>query len=50
MVGQDFGNFLFGNDDATNADILKKLQGRGVRAIVGGGYICNCLLYTSRCV
>ena len=41
MVGQDFGNFLFGNDDATNADILKKLQGRGVRAIVGGGYICN---------
>ena len=41
MVGQDFGNFLFGNDDATNADILRKLQGRGVRAIVGGGYICN---------
>ena len=41
MVGQDFGNFLFGNDDATNADILKKLQSRGVRAIVGGGYICN---------
>ena len=39
MVGQDFGNFLFGNDDATNADILKKLQGRGVRAIVGCGYI-----------
>lgn len=29
MVGQDFGNFLFGNDDATNADILRKLQGRG---------------------
>lgn len=41
MVGQDFGNFLFGNDDATNADILKKLRARGVRAIVGGGYICN---------
>ena len=41
MVGQDFSNFLFGNDDATNADILRKLQGRGVRAIVGGGYICN---------
>lgn len=41
MVGQDFGNFLFGNDDATNAGILKKLRARGVRAIVGGGYICN---------
>ena len=41
MVGQDFGNFLFGNDDATNAGILRKLRAGGVRAIVGGGYICN---------
>ena len=41
LYTSDFGNFLFGNDDATNADILKKLQSRGVRAIVGGGYICN---------
>nr|WP_294510938.1 sigma 54-interacting transcriptional regulator [uncultured Bilophila sp.] len=41
MTGQGFDNFLFGNDDGTNIRTLKKLQARGIRAIVGGGYICN---------
>ena len=41
LVAQPFENFLFGNDDTINVALLKKLQARGVRAIVGGGYICN---------
>lgn len=41
MVGQDFGNFIFGNNDATSTRLLKKLQASGTRAIVGGGHICN---------
>lgn len=41
IVGQAFNNFLFANEDASNSSILKKLHDKGVRAIVGGGYICN---------
>ena len=41
MVGEQFINFLFGEDDSTNQKILRSLKGRGVIAIVGGGYICN---------
>ena len=41
LVGQGFGNFVFGSDDAINADILKALHAQGTRGIAGGGYICN---------
>lgn len=41
MVRQPFERFLFGNDDISNMKTLEKLQGDGVQAIVGGGYICN---------
>ena len=41
MAGRPFMNFLFGDDDATNRNILEKFREQGVSAIVGGGYICN---------
>ena len=41
MAGRPFMNFLFGDDDDTNRNILEKFREQGVSAIVGGGYICN---------
>ncbi len=41
MTGRPFVNFLFGNDDHANRNILQNLRNQGVAAVVGGGYICN---------
>ncbi|WP_077072565.1 sigma 54-interacting transcriptional regulator [Mailhella massiliensis] len=41
MVGRPFMNFLFGDDDNANRNILRQVKEQGVTAVVGGGYICN---------
>ena len=41
IVKQPFRNFIFGNEDANNIKILRKLKEQGITAVVGGGYVCN---------
>lgn len=41
LTNQPFANFIFGDNDNTNKNILNNLKQQGINAIVGGGYICN---------